>query len=426
MTERYVLLGMARARSDWFSRIGQWSVNGSMPVDFVKCLTVAELEGHLSSRQPGSAVMLDEALACTDRHLLEAAAGAGLAVFVVTRGQGRRPWLDLGAHAVIDEGFGQARLIELLRASATPVGRPEPSGEPTRTEDRQPGGRLLAVCGPGGTGSSVIAAALAQGLARRGFATLLADLARHGEQAMLHDASELGAGLLGLVEAHRRGRLGDGELAPFLVQVPNRGYHLLTGLRRSSAWSALRPRAVAASADTLTAHFDVVVADTDADVEGEAEGGSADVEDRNVLARTSLLGAHGVFVVCAPGVKGVHSLLRVLRDLEVAGVDPGRVRVVANRSPTRRTNRAELMSTIRSLTPGVYAHPPLCVPDTQIEAVLRDCAPFPAAVVDPLAAAAIELLGADDRPGLPAHQGERVVPGSLDSWADPEREALLG
>lgn len=32
MRERYVLLGLARARADWFSRVGQWATSASIAV----------------------------------------------------------------------------------------------------------------------------------------------------------------------------------------------------------------------------------------------------------------------------------------------------------------------------------------------------------------------------------------------------------
>src|SRR5205085_729703 len=69
-------------------------------------------------------------------------------------------------------------------------------------------GRLIAVTGPGGTGASVAAIALAQGLGsdvRYGGLVLLADLALNADQAMLHDARDVVPGVQELVEAHRNG-----------------------------------------------------------------------------------------------------------------------------------------------------------------------------------------------------------------------------
>ena len=128
------------------------------------------------------------------------------------------------------------------------------------------------------------------------------------DQAMLHDARDLGPGTQELVEAHRLGRPDVDEIWRLTFEVPRRGYRLLLGLRRPEAWSSLRPRAIDASIDGLRRSFHVVVADVTGDVEGEAEGGSADVEERNHLARSAALHSSVVVAVGAPGMKGVHSL----------------------------------------------------------------------------------------------------------------------
>ena len=104
--------------------------------------------------------------------------------------------------------------------------------------------------------------------------------------------------------------------------VPRRGYRLLLGLRRPEAWSSLRPRAIDASIDGLRRSFQVVVADVTGDLEGEAEGGSADVEERNHLARSAVLHSSVVVAVGASGMKGVHSLAGLVRSLTAIGVLP--------------------------------------------------------------------------------------------------------
>src|SRR5439155_6990255 len=74
---------------------------------------------------------------------------------------------------------------------------------------------VVAVTGPGGTGASTAAIALAQGLAidrRRRARVLLADLCLRSEQAMLHDVKEVGPGLFELVDAHRFGNLAAAEV----------------------------------------------------------------------------------------------------------------------------------------------------------------------------------------------------------------------
>src|SRR4029453_8698916 len=168
-------------------------------------------------------------------------------------------------------------------------------------------GRLVAVTGAGGVGRSTLAMALAAGLAAdprdRGLVAL-ADLALHGHQALLHDAGDVVPGLLELVEAHRASALPPPQVRALCFGVPERGYDVLLGLRRHRDWTALRPRAVDAALDALRGAYRSVVADVDADVEGEDQCGSVEVEDRNVLARHTLRDADLVPVVGLPGIGG--------------------------------------------------------------------------------------------------------------------------
>ncbi len=152
---------------------------------------------------------------------------------------------------------------------------------------------------------------------------------------------DLGPGTQELVEAHRLGRPEIDEVWRTTFDVPRRGYRLLLGLRRPEAWSALRPRAIDASIDGLRRSFQVVVADVTGDFEGEAEGGSVEVEERNHLARSAALHSSVVVVVGAPGMKGVYSLAAVVRSLIAIGVSPGRIVPVFNRSPRHPRVRAE-------------------------------------------------------------------------------------
>src|SRR4029077_19561840 len=127
-------------------------------------------------------------------------------------------------------------------------------------------------------------------------------------------------GVQELVEAHRAGRPAPEEVRALTFAVDERGYHLMLGLRRSRHWAGIRPRSFAASFDSLRRAYHVVVCDIDADFEGEAEGGSIDVEERNTMARHPALRADAVIAVGSPTMKGLHSLVRVLHDLLTVGV----------------------------------------------------------------------------------------------------------
>src|SRR5207248_136921 len=166
--------------------------------------------------------------------------------------------------------------------------------------------------------------ALAQALAGRG-AVVLADLCRRADQAMLHDARDVVPGIQELVEAHRSGQPSADDVRSITFDIVERGYHLLLGLRRCRYWSTLRPRAFEAALRSLRLAYPAVVADIDGDFEGEAMGGSIDVEDRNTMARVAARDADVVFTVGSAGLKGVHSLVRLLEELVEHGVEPRRI-----------------------------------------------------------------------------------------------------
>ncbi len=138
-------------------------------------------------------------------------------------------------------------------------------------------GRLIAVTGRGGTGSSTVAMALAQGLAddaRYAGMVVLADCSLDADLALLHDARDIVPGIQELVEVHRAGRPSPDEIRQLTFAVANRNYHLVLGLRRHRDWAALRPRALEAAIDGLRRTFRMVVADADPDLEGEDQCGS--------------------------------------------------------------------------------------------------------------------------------------------------------
>jgi hypothetical protein len=182
--------------------------------------------------------------------------------------------------------------------------------------------------------------------------------------------------------------------------------------------------------------YRVVVSDVDPDVEGEAECGSLDVEDRNLLARTALRNAEVVLVVGHPGMAAVHAQLRVVRDLVEFGVAGARIVPVVNRAPRGPRQRAELAATLAgpllaAACPGVtLASTPIFVPERRrLDDLVRDGAPLPPQIVRPVTGAVRALL--DRTPELPEPprppEPVAVAPGSLGSWAaddgEPDEEA---
>lgn len=427
-TDRYVLLGLARPRAEWFRGVGQWSTSAAIPAEFLKCVSVEELRARLQSGRTFSAALLDGDMSCIDRDILEVARDAGCVVLVIADGRGHHDWVGLGAAAVLPSNLTREALLDALASHAPMVGR----GATSPLDDGDPGldvpawsGLVAAVCGPGGTGTSTVAAALAQGLGhdpRTPGDVVLADLALHAEQAMLHDVRDVVPGIQELVEAHRSRRPRAEEVRALTFAVVERRYHLLLGLRRARYWATLRPRSFEAAVASLRTTFGVVVCDITADFESEDDAGSSDVEERNLMARTAVRSADVVFAVGRPGVKGLHALVRVLAELSAAGVPAGRTVPVINEAPRQPRARAEISSALADLAVpamgGGRTIAPVFLPSRRVEEALRDAVSLPAPLPATLAgafAAVLERLGPANQVSTPAL--ERVAPGSLGAWA---------
>jgi MinD-like ATPase involved in chromosome partitioning or flagellar assembly len=417
--ERWVLLGLARPRQPWFAAVGRDATSGALPVEFLKCVSAEEVRVRLAGGRPCSAVLLDGGLPAVDRDLLAAVVESGAAAVVVDAGRAGRDWEGLGATTVLAPDFGHRELLEALDAAATPVGT---GGDVEEAVRARATGRLALVCGPGGTGASTAAAALAQGLGAEGADVVLADLALRAEQAMLHDVRDVVPGIQELVEAHRSGTPPPEDVRALTFAVVARRYALLLGLRRARSWTALRPRALAAAVDSLLSAFHVVVADVTADFEGEADAGSADVEDRNALARTALARADVAFVVGRPGVKGLHSLVRTVVDVVDAGLVPTRVVPVVAAAPRSPRVRAEVARAVAELAGPALPEPvaaPVFLPARRVESALRDALPLPAPLPARLAGAFAAVVARQGRAAAPSRGPVRVAPGTLASWGDP-------
>lgn len=433
--ERFVALGLAHARSGWFSELARWSTSAAVPVEFVKCVTIEEVRARLASGRAFSALLVDASLHGVDRDLVDEARGCGCAVIVVDDGRVHRDWETLGASAVLPAGLTRAELLDALETHALPIGRGDviPTLDGSTALPRSWRGRLIAVTGAGGTGSSTAAIALAQGLAndvRYGGLVLLADLALDADQAMLHDAGDVVPGVQELVDAHRAGEPTAGELRAMAFESPERRYHLMLGLRRHRDWVSIRPRAFEAALDGLRRAYAVVVADVDPDLEGERECGSMDVEERNLFARTVTAHADVVLIVGTPGAKGIHRLVRLVEALAEHNVDSARIVPVINRAPRSPRARAELTAAFSQLARPLLAGSsplagPVFLPDRRkVEDVVGDGARLPDSFVNGLAecvAAVLEHLS-EDMPGSMVRGDEPepvpVVPGSLGSWGD--------
>lgn len=431
--ERYVLLGVAPARSTWFTEVGRWATSAAIPAEFVRCVSIPELRARLGSGRRFSAVLLDGQLSGVDRDVLATAAERDCPVVIVDE-RGRDPWRELGPAAVLTPPFSRDELLEVLGAQAEMVGAATVATPSRRPEPQPVDGQLTSVLGPGGTGASTVAMALAQGLALGGTGArvtgdvLLADLCRAADQAMLHDSRVVVPGVQELVEAHRTGACDRQAIIDQTFEVTERGYRLLLGLRRPGQWTAIRPRAFDAALEGLQRTFAVTVCDLEPDLEGEAETGSLDVEERHLMARTALARSTAVFVVGGHDMKGLFSLVRLLGELLAAGIPAERIVPVVNRAPRSPRQRGELAAGVRELVAaniGTSAQilTPVMLPDRRIDEALRDAVAVPKPLPAVLAGAYRAVRDRAAPTGSPASSsGEptRIVPGSLTRFTPQE------
>jgi MinD-like ATPase involved in chromosome partitioning or flagellar assembly len=279
------------------------------------------------------------------------------------------------------------------------------------------------VLGKGGSGTSTVAMAAAQGMASdadHDGAVVLADLARRADLALLHDAGDVVPGVQELVEAHRTHALSSDDVRRLAFGCPDRGYHLLLGLRRARDWAVLRPRAFEAAFEGLQRSYRVVVADVDADLEGEAECGSIDVEERNLMARTAVARADVVVVVSTATVTGVHRLARLVDEALRFGVDAARVLPIVNRAPRAPRQRSEiagaLAHAINALrgAPAEVASPLFLVERRRLDDLQRDGVPMPRQLVEPVTRAVEAMLERCAPRATAAPQPVKV--GRMGSW----------
>ncbi len=420
-SHRWVVLGLAHPRAAWFSTLARWATSGIVPIEFVKCVSADELRVRLASTRPWSAVLVGDDVPGLDRDLIATAHDHEVPVIVVGDA-GRRDWTTLGVTAVLAPDFGRPALVDALDTHTRTVERvPDTLAAPPVTA---PGwrGRLVAVIGAGGSGTSVVAAALAQGLADRPSTrgtVLLVDACRRGSQGVIHDIDDPLPGLPELVDAHRTDVLAPDEVRD-QVRPTRAGHHLLPGLRRPRDWTALRPRALAATLTSCRSAYRTVVVDCDADLDGLEDTGSADVDDRHRATLTTLDDADLVVAVGRADLLGIHALSRLVGELGRRGVGPERLLVACNRMPRSPLRRHGMLSALRRLLDGSHVSPIVAIGEHRdLEAALGDGGPLPRRLATTVAGPVAELL---DR--LPARlppedqQPVGVVPGTLGHWSE--------
>ena len=251
--------------------------------------------------------------------------------------------------------------------------------------------------------------------ARNNGKIVLADLCLRSGQAMLHDSPDVIPSISELVEGFRSGTPDASAVRATTFEIAARGYDLLLGLRRRRDWGALRPRAVTATLQGLLGAYRFVVADVEDDLEGELQGGSVEVEERNVLARTALGAADVVVVVARSDMAGLHSLLQTLAELDDFGVPADRVLPVCNGAPHTPSGRARLARAFAELARGTFSHQlatPIFIPHfRRVETAVADVSRLPAGLGSALCRAAIAL--AENSRDEASKEPEPLSPGSL-------------
>lgn len=413
MPSAQTLLGLVSRTATWPQRVEAWTSARQVPVLVSYCQSVSHLQARLRADHGTTVALLDGDLSFVNRDLLTSIAADGGVVVIVEGSRQHRDWLELGAAEVLPADFDQHQLLQAVGVS--PVANTSPPDQRTAS--------MIAVTGPGGTGASVTAIAIAQGLAADRRRVLLVDCCLHAEQAMLHNAHGAQPCLTDVVELHAQRTPERRQVRQLALGIVERGYYLLPGIPRARHWPRVRAGTLQPAVRSLRAAFDAVVVDVDSDVEGEAEGGSIEVEERNVLARTILSQADAVLVVGQPTMKGVYALVRAVIELLEFGVRPQRLLPVINQAGSSRAARAELSRAVKHLLDGVpggrTVGPVLFAPRIELEERLRerDAVPEPwAALLADATAVVLDRGGAAREEDGPV----RVTAGAVGHWDEPE------
>ncbi|MDH3705584.1 MAG: hypothetical protein OES57_05920 [Acidimicrobiia bacterium] len=426
MSRRYVLIGLADHRAEWMRRVSRWATDEAIPVEFVRTRSAGELRALLDTGRPYSSVLLDATTSAVGRGLLDALRHADCAAVVVAAEGAARDWVGLGAAAVLDPGFDRESLARVLASHCRPVPIRNADAAALTTDEPGPRCPTVLVTGPPGVGRSTLAMAVAQGLSREPHRRplALADFCLEADLAVLLGAGDAIPGVQELVECHRLGRPATSTVRRLLVPLAD--YDLLTGLGDRDDWTLLRRGSVSAGLTSLQRAYRTLVIDGDADVSGEHDTGSTDLEDRNSLSRAAVDGADVVMVVGRATRHGVHRLLRTTARLSRVVRPHATLVPVLNqatrRDPTRHDALAAL-ATLATRTRRPLAAPVTIAPHRNLDRRLEHGGPLPRSLVQPVSAAVSRHLDLTPTPAPDEPGGQRIQPGELGHWTDDEEAA---
>jgi hypothetical protein len=372
---RYVLLLLAPPGASWVASVPELLATECSAAELIICSGPEEACVRLGSGRSHSALLID-ARARLDVGVASAAEASGTPVLAIGSGP---------AH--LDQIGVEVPWGDRLPASVATL-----CGISTETPARQ--GRLVGVCGPGGTGASLIARAMAQGLADRED-VLLADFALRADQARLHRVLDASGALLDFISRQLGGRLSYDEIRAATVPIAGQRYRLLPGLCRRRHWVAVRPRAFDTALTALRCAFGLIVADITDDFEGEADTGSLEIEERNHMARHVAETADLVVIVRGAGSTMRHATEELVEELRALGVGERRLLFV----PT-------------GVSSGRFGNETLA----PREVLLQGGTAVPSDLVGPLRDAVTAALLRLPASGPPVVPMRPIAPGTLGRW----------
>lgn len=437
MNDRFVVLGVAPARREWFRRVGRWANEAALPVEFVKCISIDEVQSRLESGRPFSALLIDASTTGLDRDILDLATSLGCGPIIIDHGLVDRDWQALGAQAVLPATFEADHLRSVLSDHSNPIQRADAITASNIFEDNPTTqvtarANVISITGAGGMGTSTLAMATAQGLAAKHSERtpiLLADMALRSNQAMLHDTRDVVPGLLEFIDSHRLGVPNRDEIPASIHSFPERGYDLLLGLRSERDWVSISSRALSAGWSSLFERYETIVCDITGDFDGADETGSDDIEDRNRLARLAARQSDLIAVTGVPGAWGIHHLVRTILALSELGIPCSRMLPVINHAPRQQRARAGITAAVADLTHTRIADaadlPSAIFVQTKrgLDEMLRDGDPLPNAMAEKFAASLDALATFQPEVEIDLETADEPVPvaaGSLGTWSDDD------
>lgn len=259
-------------------------------------------------------------------------------------------WLDARQDQAPLDGPGQPDLVQQPSSDTFRdfLGQPTPLFSKPRMDDEDnPLGTIIAVWGTGGApGRSTLALNLANCAAVQGMRVCLIDADTYNPSlspllGLLDDYSGI-AQLCHLVERGQLDTHASNEVVS-AVRVGKYCIDFLSGITRPDRWPELRPRSLRDSLKWLAHRYDVVILDTAACLESDAElgfGGSA--PRRNGAAITALEAADHVVLLGNADIIGIPRTIRAYDQIREGACtlrDTARVHIWLNKVRAEATGR---------------------------------------------------------------------------------------